>query len=88
MQRDDLSPRTFQDYYRTCDLLLDQFGKERRVEDLRPDDFRKFRSKLATRMDADGRKAHVGTIFFRGGSGNTDKKISKLQEFHNDSCER
>ncbi len=36
----ELSPRTFRDYHKTCEGLLAEFGKERRVDDLRPDDFR------------------------------------------------
>jgi integrase len=46
----DLSPRTFRDYYKTCEMLVDHFGRERRVADLRPDDFRNYRSKLAKRF--------------------------------------
>ncbi len=45
----ELSPRTFRDYYKTCERLISQFGKERRVDDLRPEDFRAFRGKLAER---------------------------------------
>src|SRR5439155_20741774 len=41
----ELSHRSFRDYYGTCQELIDHFGKERRVDDLRPDDFRKFRSR-------------------------------------------
>ena len=32
----ELSPRTFRDYYKTCEGLLAHFGKERRVDGLRP----------------------------------------------------
>jgi integrase len=46
----ELKNRSFRDYYATCKDLIDHFGKERRVDDLRPDDFRKFRSKLAERF--------------------------------------
>ena len=38
----ELSPRTFRDYYKTCEGLLMEFGKERRVDDLCPDDFRRI----------------------------------------------
>jgi integrase len=47
----DLSPRTFRDYYSTCEGLIEQFGRERLVSDLRPDDFRRFRAKLAARYN-------------------------------------
>jgi integrase len=43
----ELSARSFQDYYRTCELLIDGLGRDKRVDDLRPDDFERFRSKLA-----------------------------------------
>ena len=43
----ELSPRTFRDYFRTCELLIEQIGRDRRVDDLRSDDFRNLRSKLA-----------------------------------------
>ena len=42
----ELSPRTFQDWYRTCKLLLDTFGKGRLVTDLAADDFEAFRANL------------------------------------------
>jgi integrase len=45
-----LSERSFRDYYKACERLIDHFGRDRRVDDLRPDDFEKFRSSLATRF--------------------------------------
>src|SRR4029079_9428294 len=42
LNANDLSPRTFRDYYKTCDVLIDHFGREKRVDDLRPDEFRVF----------------------------------------------
>jgi integrase len=47
----ELSPRTFRDYYQICELLVDQFGKDRTVEDLTPADFRDFRAKLAAKYN-------------------------------------
>src|SRR5712692_6128168 len=46
----ELSHRSFRGYYDTCEQLIKHFGKDRRVDDLRPDDFRKFRAKLAERL--------------------------------------
>lgn len=46
----ELSPRSFRDYFKTCERLIEHFGRDRRVDDLRPDDFRIFRSKLAKRL--------------------------------------
>jgi integrase len=42
----ELSARSFQDYFRTCSNLVDKFGRDRRVDDLRPEDFRDFRAAL------------------------------------------
>jgi integrase len=43
----ELSPRTWDDYKRVCDLLVDRFGKNRLVADLRPDDFQELRKHMA-----------------------------------------
>jgi hypothetical protein len=42
-----LSPRSFRDYHRTCARLVKHFGRHRRVDDLRPDDFAKLRKEIA-----------------------------------------
>jgi hypothetical protein len=44
-----LSPRSFTDYKGTCDLLVEHFGKLRRVDDLAPEDFAALRQKAAKR---------------------------------------
>ncbi len=43
----ELSPRTWADYKRVCDLLVAHFGKQRVVSDLRPEDFAGLRKKAA-----------------------------------------
>ena len=43
----EITQRTFDDYYKTCDLIIKQFGKHRLVLDLRPADFDAFRAVLA-----------------------------------------
>ena len=43
----ELSPRTFQTCYGTCDIVCKHLGRDRAVADLVPDDFRKLRAKLA-----------------------------------------
>ncbi len=58
----DLARRTFRDYYQTCAALVDHFGKERLVTDLRPDDFRKFRAKLAERLGAVRLKNEINRV--------------------------
>ena len=43
----DLAHRTFADYHRTCERLVNHFGKDRRIDDLQPSDFRRFRAAMA-----------------------------------------
>jgi integrase len=43
----ELNPRTFAGYHATCGRIVKTFGKGRAVVDLRPDDFRTLRIKLA-----------------------------------------
>ncbi len=43
----ELSAHSFAKYFETCELLIGHFGKDRRVDDLRPDDFESFRKALA-----------------------------------------
>jgi len=42
----EISPRTFVTYYGACESLCKVLGKNRSVEDLVPDDFRKLKAKL------------------------------------------
>ncbi|HXY34634.1 MAG TPA: tyrosine-type recombinase/integrase [Planctomycetaceae bacterium] len=44
----ELSARSFQDYFRACETLVNHLGKDRRVDDLRSDDFRDLRAVLQT----------------------------------------
>jgi integrase len=48
-QRDagDIRPRSFDDYFATCEFLVKSFGKARLVDDLAADDFQAIRAKLA-----------------------------------------
>jgi integrase len=43
----ELSPRSFADYFAICGLLVDKLGRDRRVDDLRPNDFAALRASLA-----------------------------------------
>lgn len=47
LESGELSRQTFSDYQRSCVRMIEQFGRTRRVDDLRPDDFERFRKKLA-----------------------------------------
>jgi hypothetical protein len=44
----ELSKRTFDDYYVTCERILAVFGKSRPVESIGPLDFERLRAKFAT----------------------------------------
>jgi integrase len=46
----ELSPRTYQDCYRTCESLIDHFGKERLLDDFHQEDFATYRVALAKRL--------------------------------------
>lgn len=46
----ELSPRTFETYYRTCGLLVKHLGKGRLVSDLHPEDFAALRKCLSKRL--------------------------------------
>lgn len=41
-----LSPRTFADYHKTCELVVDCFGRHTDVSDLRPTDFERLKMSL------------------------------------------
>ena len=43
----EITERTFQDYFTTCSIIVDAFGKSRAVVDLDSDDFEKLRRSLA-----------------------------------------
>jgi integrase len=47
MESGELSPRTWRDYYETCERMTAAFGLDRLVEDLAGDDFERHRAKLA-----------------------------------------
>jgi integrase len=48
-QRDagDITPRSFANYYATCKMVVESFGRKRLVDDLAADDFQALRAKLA-----------------------------------------
>jgi integrase len=43
----ELSPLRFKDYFATCSNIVEEFGKERPLDHLRPEDFQKLRTTLA-----------------------------------------
>jgi len=55
----ELSPETWRDYYGTCKKIIRFFGKKRIVEDLRGDDFDRFRAELAKTNGLVGMKNQI-----------------------------
>jgi integrase len=47
LESGELSPRTFAEYHRTTDRLIELFGKDRLVDDLAADDFERLRANVA-----------------------------------------
>jgi hypothetical protein len=45
----EMTSRHWGDYYGTCESVVDEFGRNRAVEDLRPEDFQKLRKTLSMR---------------------------------------
>jgi integrase len=58
----ELAPRTFREYKQTCQRVVDQFGRERLVSDLGPDDFVVFRAKLAKTRNANTLKNEMQQV--------------------------
>jgi len=58
----DLSPRSFRDYHKTCETVLTFFKKDRRVDDLRPDDFEEFRASIASRLGVSSLKNEINRV--------------------------
>jgi len=67
-----LSPRTFVEYNRTADILIETFGKDRPVLDLRPDDFEKRYAKLTKKhgLTTLGREVTMVRSVFKYAVGN------------------
>jgi integrase len=47
LQTGEIAQRTFTDYYKTCERMVDEFGRTRLVIDLASDDFERLRTSLA-----------------------------------------
>jgi len=75
----ELSPRTFSDYFATCERLCSAFGKRRFVEDLAAEDFEHLRAALAKKWGpvAIGNEVNRVRVVFKYGhdAGLMDKPI-------------
>ncbi len=76
-QKGDLSVRTFTEYHSICKTIIDEFGKDRLLSDIRIEDFDKLRDRLA--------------IGERGGNisavrlGNLIRRVKTVFKFANES---
>jgi integrase len=48
----ELTPRSFEDYYKNCALLVSYFGRNRLVSDLASDDFERLRASMSRKWGA------------------------------------
>lgn len=58
----ELSSRAFDDYKRTGKMVADFFGRERRVEDLRPEDFSRLREQIASTRGVTATGNEIGRV--------------------------
>lgn len=63
-QRDagDIRPKTFAEYYATCRLVVDAFGKTRLAADVRAEDFEALRASLSKRLGVHGLSREVQQV--------------------------
>lgn len=81
VEQGDLSPRTLVDYHQTVKLLANHFGNLRMVADLRPSDFREFRSVLAKKLNTNSLKSVVNKIRMIFNYGHEAKLYSEAIDF-------
>lgn len=62
VESDELSLHSFSEYHRSCSKLIEALGENRRVDQLRPDDFEKLRSHLAAGVNKVTLKSKINRI--------------------------
>jgi integrase len=86
----DLSPRSYRDYYRTCAMLIEHFGRERMVSDIRPSDWGTFRAELAKRYGVVSLKNEINRVYivnnYAHEQGLIDKPVTYGQSFDRPSA--
>ena len=79
LESGEITPRTFQDYHRVCERILETVGKSRLVEDMDQEDFGRLRDKFAETMGtvALGNEiARVRVVFnFGFNNGHVDRPV-------------
>jgi integrase len=62
LESDELSPQSFANYFASCTRLIKHFGPDRRVDDLRPNDFEIFRKLMAKHFSSVTLKNEINRI--------------------------
>lgn len=90
MRSGELTERSFRDYRATTDRLIAHFGKDRRVDDLRPDDFEGLRASMAERLGPVSLKNEVNrarVVFkYADDNGLIDRPVRYGQSFNRPSA--
>ena len=85
----ELTIRTFDTYYRMCKRIVEHFGRDRPISDLRPDDFGRLCAEMARRygpVTLRSRMQVVRVVFnFAFGSHLFDRPVNYGQEFQKPS---
>lgn len=86
----ELSPRSFRAYFETCAALTAFFGNDRRVDDLRPNDFERYRKALAAKYGVVGLRNEINRVrvVFKFAHDNRliDRSVSYGQSFNRPSA--
>ena len=86
----ELSARSFRDYFITCERLIEHLGRDRRVDDLRPDDFERMRKGMSKRCGVVTLKNEINRcrVVFKFASDNRliDRAVHYGQSFNKPSA--
>ncbi len=92
LQAGELSKLSFRDYLFTCEIMVEHFGPDRRVDDLAPHDFRSFRAKLAKRFGVYRLKNEINrtciVLKYAHDNGLIEKPVKYGQEFERPASKR
>jgi len=62
LDNEEISPRTWDDQYKSCERLVTTFGRNRLVVDLASDDFERLRAELAIKLNLTSLKVEIQRI--------------------------
>jgi integrase len=90
LESGELTLRSFGDYFSTCRRMVEHFGKDRRVDDLKPADFETYRKVLADRYGVVALRNEINRCrsVFKYASDNRliDRTVSYGQAFNRPSA--